>query len=219
MFVRYPAIKVLLIVLICTPVRAGLVWNGPAITFSQPAPDPSQPANQDRLTPNVWLTRTNSGGLFNAYSETLPGALSPDDTEWAFGTADQYQLLTFTDWLGWLNGASPTNLVGKQAVVHLISEDIYVSMQFTFWASKGAGGFAYTRSAPPLLPTIWNASATNGFQFSYSTISNFNYVVDASRDLVNWAPALTNTAVSTVEHFQESSSSVTRYYRVRQILP
>jgi hypothetical protein len=31
--------------------------------------DPTQPANQDRLTANVWLTRENSRGLFNAAKE------------------------------------------------------------------------------------------------------------------------------------------------------
>jgi hypothetical protein len=158
--------------------------------------------------------------LFNAFSETIAGPLSPADTEWAFGTANQYQSLTFTNWLGWLNGQSPTNLVGKQFVVHLISEDIYVSMQMTFWASKGAGGFAYTRSTPPVLPTIWDANGTNGqVRFNYSAITNLSYVVDGSADLVNWVAGVTNVATSTVGEFQESSSTAMRFYRVRQILP
>jgi hypothetical protein len=219
MFVRYFFIKVLFVTFVCTSLHAGLVWNGPLITYAQPGIDTTQPANQDRLTPHVWLTRTNSSGLFNAYSETFAGALSPNDTEWAFGTADQYQSLTFTNWLGWLNNQSPTNLVGKQFVVHLISDDIYVSMKMTFWASKGAGGFAYQRSTPPVLPTIWNVTLTNGIQFSYSTITNSNYVVDASADLTNWVPMATNSPLSTVGQFQENSSSAMRFYRVRQPMP
>ncbi len=196
-----------------------LIWNGPSVTYTQPGTDPTQPANQDRLTPKVWLTRTNSSGLFNATLETSAGALSPADTEWAFGTADQHQSLTFSNWLGWLNGQSPTTLVGKDVVVHLISEDIYISMKFTLWGSKGAGGFGYVRSTPPLLPTIWNATATNGFQFNYSTTAGSVYVVDASVDLVNWLPLATNVAVSTVGQFQESSAGTTRFYRVRQTSP
>jgi hypothetical protein len=219
MFVRYSFIKVLLVVLVCTTARAGLVWDGPLMTYTQPGIDTTQPANQDRLTPHVWLTRTNSGGLFNAYSETLATPLSPDDTEWAFGTADQYRSLTFSNWLGWLGGQSPTNLVGKQFVVHLISEDIYVSMKMTFWASKGAGGFAYQRSTPPVLPTIWNLNATNGVRFSYSTVTSFNYVVDSSADLTNWVAGVTNSATSTVGQFQESSSNAMLFYRVRQVFP
>jgi hypothetical protein len=220
MFVRHSVIKVLLLVFVSTSARAGLVWNGPLITYTQPGTDTTQPANQDRLTPHVWLTRTNSSGLFNAFSETFADAPSPADTEWAFGTPDQYRSLTFSNWLGWLNGQSPTNLVGKQAVLHLISEDIYVSMKFTLWASKGAGGFAYQRSTPPVLPTIWNANVTAGqVLFNYSTIPLSTYVVDTSVDLVNWTPAVTNVAASTVLQFQESSSSAVRFYRLRQVLP
>jgi len=202
--------------------HAALVWNGSSITYSQPSPDPTQSANQDRLAPNVWLTRTNSGGLFNAFSETFAGTLSPTDTEWAFGTADQYKSLTFSNWLGWLNGQSPTNLVGKQTVVHLISEDIYISMQFTFWASKGAGGFAYIRSTPPVTSTIWNPTlvVTNDqFNFNYSTTSASQYVVETSSDFLSWAPISTNVALSTVSRVQDSSSDTMRFYRVKQVVP
>src|SRR3569623_172644 len=91
--------------------EAGLVWTGPSMTYSQPAFDPTQATNQDRITPKVWLTRALSQGLFNAFSETQAGLVSSADTEWAFGTADQYASLTFTNWLGWLGAQSPTNLV------------------------------------------------------------------------------------------------------------
>jgi hypothetical protein len=220
LFIRFSKSCLVFIILVSAwQGRAALVWDGPSITYTQPAPDPTQPANQDRLTPNVWLTRTNSGGLFNAFSETLPGAVSPADTEWAFGAADQYRSLTFTNWLGWLNGQSPTTLVGKQSVVHFISEDIYISMKFTLWASKGAGGFAYIRSTPPVAPMIWNLNVTNGFEFNYSTTAGSNYVVDASADLLTWLPQVTNSAASTVGMFQESSSSAMRFYRVKQVTP
>lgn len=202
--------------------NAALVWDGPSITYSQPAPDPAQAANQDRITPNVWLTRTNSGGLFNAVSETQPGQFSPADTEWAYGTADQYQSLSFTNWLGMLNGLSPTNLINKQVVVHLISEDIYISMKFTFWASKGAGGFAYNRSTPPLTPTLWDPSlnATNGeFAFNYSTVTNSEYVLETSTNLQSWLPISTNTALSTVTQVQDTPSDTMRFYRVKQVSP
>jgi hypothetical protein len=199
--------------------NAALVWNGPSITYAQPGIDTTVPANQDRLTPHVWLTRTNSGGLFNALSETAAGLLSPADTQWAFGTAQNYQNLTYTNWLAWLNGQSPTNLVGKDVVVHLISEDIYVSMKFTLWGSKGAGGFAYIRSTPPASSVIWNVSATNEFQFDYSSASGSNYVVEASADLLAWAPVATNSAVSTVGAFQDTATNGARFYRVRQVAP
>lgn len=223
LFIRFLRSSSFLCVLVAACAANGaLVWDGPAITYTQPAPDPSQAANQDRITPNVWLTRTNSGGLFNAVSETQPGQFSPADTEWAYGTAEQYQLLNFTNWLGLLNGQSPTNFVNKQVVVHLSSEDIYISVKFTFWASKGAGGFAYIRSTPPVTPTIWDPAlnVTNAqFVFNYSTATNSQYVVETSTDLLNWSPVSTNTALSTVAQAKDTCSDPTRFYRVIQVSP
>ncbi|HVZ18485.1 MAG TPA: hypothetical protein VG897_15300, partial [Terriglobales bacterium] len=92
---------------------AQVLWTGPVIAYNQPAPDPTQPANPDRLTANVVLTRAKSKGLFNAAAETAAGQDSPLDTEWAFGTLDQYSTLQFQTWLTLLDGASPTTLVGQ----------------------------------------------------------------------------------------------------------
>jgi hypothetical protein len=129
--------------------HSATVWNGPLFTYNQPSPDPTQAANQDRLTPDVWLTRAASKGLFNAFSETNATALSPANTEWAFGTLTNFDSLAYTNWLAWLNGLSPVTLVGQPVVVHLISDDIYLSLEFTLWVGGGSGGFAYQRSTPP----------------------------------------------------------------------
>src|SRR5271165_5031204 len=118
--VRVLRILVFAPTLAVTPsVHAVTVWSGPLITFNQPSPDPTQATNQDRITPDVWLTRAASKGLFNAFSETNATALSPANTEWAFGTLNNYAALNYTSWLAWLNGASPATLVDQQAVVHL----------------------------------------------------------------------------------------------------
>jgi hypothetical protein len=137
---------------------AATVWTGPLFTYSQPAPNPAQATNQDRITPDVWLTRAASKGVFNAFSETNATTLSPTNTEWAFGSLTNHASLGYTNWLALLNGASPTTLVGRPIVVHLISDDIYLSLNFTFWGVGGTGGFAYQRSTPPQ-PTIWNGPA------------------------------------------------------------
>src|SRR4051812_31524634 len=73
--------------------HAATVWTGPLFTFNQPVADPTQATNQDRITPEVWLTRGVSGGLFNAVTETVATNISPADTEWAFGTLDNYASL------------------------------------------------------------------------------------------------------------------------------
>src|SRR5262245_41243869 len=64
------------------------VWTGPNITFSKTGvQNPTTPANQDRMTSNVWLTRggASSGGPFNIKVE---GGYNFDTqniagTEWA----------------------------------------------------------------------------------------------------------------------------------------
>ncbi len=194
---------------------AATIWNGPLITYSQPASDPTQPANQDRLTAGVWLTRAASGGLFNAVTETSASADSPADTEWAFGTLDNYASLSYTNWLAWLNGQSPVTLVGQQALVHLISEDIYISVQFTVWGSHGAGGFAYQRSTPPQVMLSSARLASNQFSFSYAASPGLTYVVQASSNLADWSPISTNLAASNLVLFTDPLiSSGPRFYRV-----
>ena len=46
----------------------------------------------------------------------------------------------------------------------------------------------------PPTPPILTISVTNGFQLSFSTGSNTTWQIDASTNLLNWLPLLTNTA-------------------------
>src|SRR5215471_18370881 len=136
---------------------ASEIWNGPSITFTKPSgADWMQPTNQDRITPDVWLTRNTTMGLFNAEQETIyQHYFSPADTAWAYGELSNYSSLTYTTWEAW-NGHNPPSMVGKDAVLHLISEDIYLSIKFTFWGGRG-GAFSYERSTsviPEPSPTL-----------------------------------------------------------------
>ena len=129
--------------------RAATVWNGPLITYNQPAPDPTFATNQDLLTPNVSLTRTATSGMFNGVTETFyTHDVSPADTEWAVGSLTNYATLTYTNWETCGGGHPVLNLPGQQLVVHLISDDIYLSLKFTFLGGGGLGGFTYERSTP-----------------------------------------------------------------------
>lgn len=198
-------------------VHAGTVWNGPLIIYRQPTADPTQVSNQDRLTPDVWLTRASSKGLFNAAYETSATALSPTNTEWAYGVLSNYASLSYTNWLAWLNGQSPTNLVGKQTVLHLISDNIFLSVQFTNWPSGGSGGFAYRRSTPDPA-VISDINCTNQtFCFSYSTSPGYRYVVQSSTDLVTWESVATNLAGSALLLFTNTPGlGENGYYRVER---
>ncbi len=199
-------------------IRAASVWNGPLITYNQPSSDPTQATNQDRITPDVWLTRAASKGLFNAFYETNATAFSPTNTEWAFGTLTNYALLHYTNWLAWLNGASPVTLVGQQAVLHLITDDIYLSMQITFWAAGGSGGFAYVRSTPTPA-NLSGASMKDGqFTFNYTADAGIVYVVQSSTNLVDWVALATNVAPGGPVLFTNAFNPVgANFYRVGRL--
>jgi hypothetical protein len=139
-----------------------VVWTGPNFTFSIPSfADPTSPANQDRLTDNVWITRAGptQGGIFNAKVENFYDSLSPLDTLWATSvleandgetiTATNYADLTFTNWAAAFGGPGPDlldNILTLPAVVHLVTDDIYLNIQFTDFDSSGLA--VYERSTP-----------------------------------------------------------------------
>lgn len=151
--------------LLPAPALAATIWTGPTINFTN-----TTAANVDQLTSSVGLTRGSSQGLYNSVTEIgFTHFVSPQNTEWANGTTANYATLTYSDWNTWakiINGGPP-NTVGVNAVMHIISDDIYVDVKFLFWP-VGAG-FAYQRSTPPLgnQPPIVNLTApTNGATFS-----------------------------------------------------
>jgi hypothetical protein len=128
------------------------IWSGRDHAFAKPdSADWTLPENQDRITASVWLTRANSRGLFNiAQEDTYTTPVSPLDTEWATGDAVDWESLTFAPWRVW-NGGLPPSMVGVDAVVHLISDDIYLDIRFESWTeANGGGGFSYLRASPPV---------------------------------------------------------------------
>ena len=152
--------------------RAATVWTGPTTTFVNDAgSDPSQAVNQDRLTADVWITRGGIQGIYNAATETgFAHFSSPQNTAWSDGTLDNYASLTYVDWDTWakLQHGGPPSTIGVNAVVHLVSDDIYLSVTFASWGGS-AGGFSYVRSTPALAnqpPTVSIDSPTNGASFT-----------------------------------------------------
>jgi hypothetical protein len=90
--------------------------------------------------------------LFNAKTEaTYTHDLSPAGTEWAYGTTANFETLSYKDWETWTGGAGggPPSTVGKDAVLHLIKENIYIDIKFSSWGGTG-GQLTYTRSTAPL---------------------------------------------------------------------
>ena len=147
------------------------VWMGPTMTFAKAgSDDPTLPENQDQLTANVAITRQSFGGIFNAVAETaFVKGISPADTEWAFsgldgnpsGVAFNAEICASPEapcrFLDWWNAQGPSsmgqNLVARPAVLHLLTDDIYLDIIFTEWLSATSGGdMAYERSTSNGVP-------------------------------------------------------------------
>jgi len=132
------------------------IWSGYGVYFEKVAyADWNLPENQDRITPSVWITRKDTQGIFNIAQEDGYTSISPMDTEWATGVATDWESLTFTTWVGW-TGGNPAGTIGVNAVVHLISDDIYVDIRFeTFVGGNTGGAFSYSRAdgSVPVQPT------------------------------------------------------------------
>ena len=178
------------ICLMSLPTFAVEVWSGLTFSFSKPdGADGMLEENQDAITPTTIFARGDTAGLFNWAEEAGWNGSGPKFTEWATNlvegnqeeniVATNYANLEFASWLTAYGGGGEeglhTRMQGRAAVVHLIAEDIYLDLTFSYWAAGhfgGDGGFAYMRAEPPAPP------ATNG---DY----NGNLVVDAA-DYTVW---------------------------------
>jgi len=144
--------------------QAATLWTGPNLNFAQ---TPATPADVV-LAGKVVLTRNGNNALYNtAAGETSAGPSSPLDTEWAFGALADYATLSYQSLESMRNGDLAAVILNKLMVVHLINEDIYLSVEFTDWGQHFAGGFAYTRSTPaqgtppPATPSVTWANPTS----------------------------------------------------------
>lgn len=134
-----------------TSSAAQRVWTGTDVYFEKPdSANWSLPEHQDRITGAVWITRANRMGIFNiAQESSYTHYVSPLDTEWATGSAENWQDLTFQAWEDWVGGI-PLVYLDVDAVVHLVSDDIYVDIRFVSWTPMASGGgFAYWRAGDP----------------------------------------------------------------------
>jgi hypothetical protein len=152
-----------LLAVLAAPVatEAATVWTGPTLSFIN-----HSVSDVDQITPNVWLTRGGVQGIYNAKTESLfTHNFSPADTEWANGTTANYASLSYTDWNTWADGVNPgpPSTVGVNAVMHLISEDIYLDITFTSWPNGHSGntGFSYNRSTPAVANNPPSVTITN----------------------------------------------------------
>ncbi len=127
----------------------GTIWTGSKTQFvKDDGGDPTDQSNQDRLTDKVWITRGNEGGqIYNiAVENSFDKNASPAGTQWAIGTTSDLQSLTFANFRSAVE--DPKAVVGKDLVLFLVEDNIYVDVQFTSWSTGKDGGFSYERSTP-----------------------------------------------------------------------
>ena len=128
-------------------VETSNIWEGPTVVFSKDdGADFTQESNQDRITSNVWITGGNGGQIFNIAKENSADKLdSPAGTLWSIGSVNNIDNLTFETFR--LAVGQPKDVVGKNLVLYLVDDDIYLSVKFTSWSQGQKGGFAYERSS------------------------------------------------------------------------
>ena len=97
--------------------------------------DPNDPENQDRITDEIWITRGNSQGFYNAYTD---GGWNwsdegPEGTLWRWGPMENNN----NDWQNWRNavyqsGTGPNDALdgeynGEPSIMsmHIIGSNLY----------------------------------------------------------------------------------------------
>jgi hypothetical protein len=141
-------------------VHAATLWTGSNITFTHATPTELQ----DQLTASVRITRGGTGGLYNSVTEGgAVSGVSPANTTWAVGSLANFNTLTYGP-CPLESGHRPPNLVGTTYVVHLVSDDIYLSLTLTAWGGAfetGDRSFTYVRSTPAAAAPTPTVTITN----------------------------------------------------------
>jgi len=105
--------------------------------------DWTDPVSQDRITPRVWLTRDNIGGLFNAFWESAADPpFTPHRIKWARGGLPQ-STQNFAG--GAIINTDPATFMGELLSVYCYDDNIFAEVTFETWSETG-GGFSYTRT-------------------------------------------------------------------------
>ena len=127
------------------------IWTGPRLAFMKPAgASPTSPEAQDVITDTVILTRGDGNILYNIAQEMrVRPSSSPQGTLWAMGTTADLQTLEFEP-LKEAANSRMQDLPGRDMVLFLVDENIYIDLRFTNWRSGrgNGGGFGYERTTP-----------------------------------------------------------------------
>lgn len=211
-------------------VQAQTIWNGPKITFTKlDDADHTLPENQDRITPTTWITRGELRGIYNLFSESSYTKFSsPANTEWATGTLTNYASLSYQSWEAWAGSRNNVpGIVGKSAVLHLKSENIYIGITFLSW-SQGNGGFSYERTtaaipAPVKLISFTATKNNNAVTLNWQTATEeetASFSIERSADgqkftSIGSSPAAGSSTSVRQYSFTDLAPLPVNFYRLR----
>ena len=132
------------------------MWTGPTISFSKASgANPALRRTRIISRRTSRSTRGNTQGMFNILKEASFTSPSPADTQWATAlnnpgdtiAASNWAALDFTTWTAAFGNNTSANILNHNAVVHLVTDDVYLDLRFTSFQGGGSGGgFAYERS-------------------------------------------------------------------------
>jgi hypothetical protein len=155
-------------------IKGPVIWNSGSYTFTK-----TSPGQADAIGPNTHITRGSNGFIYNSFYQNGPsgsgtGCLPVSNTEWAVGNINDWASLTFVGYVP-IPGCSPPGIVNLPLVLHLIEEDIYLQVTFSYWQGGGGGNFTYTRTTGPSY--LWSTGETTS---SIAVNTAGTYTVTAS---------------------------------------
>lgn len=166
-----------ILVVISQVVTAQSVWKSSqgTVTFTKQAfSDWKQAANQDRISDSVWITRANTQSIFNIRKDTAYATNAPSGTLWAIGTTDSFATVTYKTFVA-LSGGNPQSLIGKDLVLNLVAENIFLDLKIlSYGGGNTGGGFSYTRAASILGIAPENISSPTLFELKQNYPNPFN---------------------------------------------
>lgn len=165
--------------------NAQIIWDQGSLTFTK-----TTPGQSDNISGYTHLTRGSNGPLYNAVYESsqVYGSCSynPTNTEWAYGNISDWNTLTYQD-LFCLNNRYPPSMVNRPMVVHLIQENIYLQLTFTYWQATGGGNFTYTRTTTGCgSSSLTNVTICQGQSYTFNGVS-YNTAGTYKKTLTNAA--------------------------------
>jgi len=179
--------------------HASTIWNGPTISFTHSTATGNL---SDQLANGVILTRSSSGGgLYNSTEGGATPGVSPADTKWAVGSLANFNTLTYGA-CPLEAGGHPPGHINTTFVVHLVNEDVYLSLKLTAWGGAGGSGeksFSYTRSTPAVAlptPTVTITNPASGAVFAAPANVNIAAHATVSSGTVTNVQFFTNGVLS-----------------------